>query len=233
MKQKINLFLSLPQKPVTRCTLRCILLTSLVFFILLISFYGYQSMKTTDIKNEIKQVQLKQKNLDERIVKLKKLYSKHATAEDINKEISQLTLDIKGKKQLIEALSKEAMFNTAGYSQHLTTFAKLIPNDVWLTNINITKSGELITLNGFTYDIHKVLDFMHHLEKTPTFKNKAFKLASLSKYSKKQAVKAKKSTKKTKKTSSSQSIVIPTSAMTKNGKPLLAFTLQTQKGISP
>jgi len=66
-----------------------------------------------------------------------------------------------------------------GFSNYLSGLANAMPAGVWLTHIDMTKSGEKIELTGSSLQASTIQVFVQQLGKQPEFSGKKFKIIEL------------------------------------------------------
>ena len=81
----------------------------------------------------------------------------------------RLKQELSVKSEIAAILSHQTLF-----SNYLTAFSNAVAQGVWLTEINITKSGKNITLNGLSVKANLVNVFLERLKKQPLFSNLEF-----------------------------------------------------------
>lgn len=171
MKQQINLNRYLPKTVVNLLPLKTILvywgllcLILVVPSIYVMLYYNHQASRLNEIKQQ------KQK-LAQDFVVLKNKYD-HLLGEEKQAQSPDMS-------QFRQKLQQLRQNSSLLYSHYLVALGKYTPQNVWLTNIEISKGGNFVKLRGKALSYHDVTVFTQNLNKSQAFKNKNFETLNI------------------------------------------------------
>lgn len=87
-------------------------------------------------------------------------------AESQRKEISELRAKISANRDLIAQLDKGELGTRSGHSKALEAVALAGQKGLWLTALDITKSGQSLAVSGRAYDSDAVVRYSRRLNET-------------------------------------------------------------------
>lgn len=176
MKQRINLYLTVPKHLVIQLPSRLMFIISCFFFGLLLVFFGYSYLQNRSLIRMTRELERGKQVATKRIVQLSKKYAEDPEMVMLTKRVSFLTREEKIKSHVLKVLKEPASF---GFSQYFEALSQQIIPDVWLIRIDILRGGKSIVLTGRAYKLEMITKFMQGLEKAPVFADRQFKLAKV------------------------------------------------------
>lgn len=173
MKQQINLYKYLKQTPTYFLTFNVILIIYAVFAFFLFIDTGFDIHNKKLLDAEVQELTLaldKEKQILEHI----KLQYPSVNLEDLEGSMQRLKQELNTKSEIAAILAHQTLF-----SSYLTAFSNAVVKGVWLTDVNITKSGKNITLNGQSVKANFVDLYLERLKKQPLFSNMEFTIQEI------------------------------------------------------
>ena len=173
MQQQINLYRHLKQAPTFFLTLNVVLIIYAVFTFFLFIDTAFDIYKKNELETTAQMLSItmdKEKKLLDQV----KLQYPAVNLSDLEGSMQRLKQDLNAKAEIAAILSHQTLF-----SNYLTALSNSVVQGVWLTEINITKSGQNITLTGLAVKATLVHAFSERLRKQSLFANMKFSLQEI------------------------------------------------------
>lgn len=168
MNQQINFLTSFPQKPIIlethQITLACIIVT-LVMILISLSMVGKQIYYDAQISYATHQEEQAALNLQ----KTEHDYPLLSQSVPLHELVIRLEKTLYEKSRYYQILSHANMIH--GFSENLGALSTIVPNGLWLTDINIDRTTGQSSIDGYLIKPTSISVFLEQLLKTKPFSN--------------------------------------------------------------
>ena len=166
LKQTVNLYRAFkaPKPAENFLTWKRYRMLIIAFFAWFILLAVISLVKILSLDHEKSALLTQISQLQKEFLKIKATYPQVFFNEDASKVIEKLQLDVDTKAKILREISHNLPF-----SQILIGLAQEIVPNVWLTQIEITKSGKQIALKGNSIDTDNLQKFINNLLKNKLF----------------------------------------------------------------
>lgn len=173
LTQQINLYKFLPRAPKFVLKRSTIWLSYAAFFILLMLDYSH--LAWTHHKNKATLAKINNE-LTQKKNELANLMLKYPifNEKDLASSVLQMKEQFSTRLKILSLLMPGAKF-----SSYLIAFAKVIPKEVWLTEILISNIEQKMTLSGYAIRALPIQNYLDLLAKEPAFSGVIFGLQEL------------------------------------------------------
>lgn len=179
IKQQVNLFLELPQKPKQSPIVNYLKPVSLLYIFILLGLYSYQTWQRYSETSLVAELEQQQQVFQNQIGEVTARYSDILNEEELTSslgaELGLLEDEVQAKAQLIERLRQTRIQAGRGFSIYFRGFSEQMLDNIWLSHINITESGLTIAFNGTATNAASVPELIDNLGQNPAFEDKEFK----------------------------------------------------------
>ncbi|MDA9271820.1 PilN domain-containing protein [bacterium] len=173
MKQQIDFFKSEPKKPIelpakwiTLAVIGSLVLCMLISLYMAVSTIKNNEVVKRELANSISATTLFQHAV--------KTYPLLAGEQSLDDQITALKQDLQTKKNDYEILTHTAL--RYGFSNYLQALATLVPEGLWLTDINLNQATNNATLGGYMMNPVSLPKLLQGLQYTQTFEKFKFHL---------------------------------------------------------
>lgn len=145
LRQEINLFrhFETPQTSADLLTWKRYWMSNLAVLVLLIIIMIFSYFENIFAARKERNLKAELASYQSEFQKLKGTLPQLFFNKDVNEAVKSMQDELSAQQQIIDILAKNNPF-----SEILTSLSRSIVKDVWLTNINIQKNGNEITLIG-------------------------------------------------------------------------------------
>ncbi len=166
LRQEINLYrqFTAPVTDATYFTWKRYWLLNIIFAIIMVVVFIASMMQTIYLRHEADTLQVKIAHFKEDFTKLKSSFPQLFFSENIGDSVSSLKRQMDAQQKIISILSKHSPFS--GVLQGLS---RSIIRNVWLNSITISKSGEMIVLDGHSIGMSNINDYINALNNDKSF----------------------------------------------------------------
>ncbi len=126
------------------------------------------------LRTALTDAQTQERRLQNNFLELKNHYPQLFFTKDVNESVNALQKELSSQASIIESIT-----NHTAFSQYLSGLSLTIVPNVWLTQIDIDKSGQLITLKGKSLSMDALHDFLKNLLADKTFAQLALNLNNI------------------------------------------------------
>ena len=147
MKQQVNLYQNLAQKPRFVLEAKRIFLIYLAVIVLLFLISLYAQWQYSHYKKEVAQLRQSISDTEKAIAKVGE-NPRIAKQKLLAQKVSSLSKTIQEKQSLIKTLQHSKASNTLDFSGYFTALARHTVPGIWLTKISVQHAGKLIILQG-------------------------------------------------------------------------------------
>lgn len=148
MNQQINLFHPIFRKEAKKFSAATSVQAAAIIIVGAALIYAVEYWQIGKLRAEQVSVQKEEVAAQRRLDQIAQTLSTGGAKTDIETKIAGLEAEIESRTRIGALLSQEALGNSAGYSQYLTSFARQHVDGVWLTGIHITGKGDDVVLKG-------------------------------------------------------------------------------------
>lgn len=166
LRQEINLYRAFekPKPAANFLTWKRFGQYHVVIFVLLCIIYLYSSWQVHYLSSQKTALQQEADELQTKFFNIKKQFPALFFTQDINQSVTLLKQELEAQKKLLQSLVTPVPF-----SQDLIGLASVIVPDVWLTQINVTSSGNEILIKGKSLNMSSIQTFYGNLLREKTF----------------------------------------------------------------
>jgi hypothetical protein len=176
MRQQINLFPSLPKRPIYDLSAIKIAKISGVFILLLLFVSVYQSIRNALSNHELRQLQASQEDASKTLSELATKYPVASKEADLRRETQAITQQLTEKKQVLQTLIvPEQQAKQNSFSNYLVGLASAANPYISLKTILLGEHGAQASLFGTAMTADEVVRFTERLQKQSSFAGKHFK----------------------------------------------------------
>lgn len=179
MKQSINLVNALPIKEKRKMPAVLMFKVWSLLAVILLLWWGFGIWQTTQLDNKSEQLYQKEKQLADEIVELSNKFAKQLNV-DKEAQTKELVQHIENKQKLVAVLDMKESINVKGFSSIMIGLAKVAPENLWLTYIDLKSGGREVTFRGHALETNLVFDMLSKMENMKAFSGIPLKLVSLS-----------------------------------------------------
>lgn len=175
-QQKINLLLAFqdPEPPVSILGWHKMMLCNVAIIIILvmISIYDYVSVQYLEHKKQA--LLLEVSSLKSSFESTKSKYPQEFFSQDVSQSVEKITEEMHLREKLLNKIANHGVF-----SDDLEALTRIITPQVWLTEINILKSGDELQLKGKSHTTEDMQKFLIRLTSDKLFSNYALSVKSI------------------------------------------------------
>lgn len=131
-------------------------------------------LETNKISNQSALLKNNYKNLESEWVKTKKNLAGKKTDKKLTAEITELKTILAHRSELIQLATNNRFEQGKGYSDHLIALARQHTHNIWLTNINISKNGTDLSIEGKVNHAATLANYLKRLDNEPVFSGMQF-----------------------------------------------------------
>jgi len=143
--------------------------TAFLFLIFL-----YSLISNYFLRSEVLNAQTQERRLQNKFAELKNHYPQLFFSKDVHESVNALQKELSAQENIIESIT-----NHAPFSQYLIGLSRSITPNVWLTQIEIEKNGQLITLKGKSMGMDALHGFLNNLLKDKAFTGLMLNLSNI------------------------------------------------------
>ncbi len=175
MSQQINLFNPLFRKRGFSFTSSAALLYGLIIATAAGSAAAlYQHVRVRQAAATAQAVEQHHKAMTARFDKIKADLSQHKPNAQLEAQIAELDMQLKGRQEIIETLNSGVVGNSSGFSEYMRAFSHLNVKGLWLTGFEIARGGNDLAIQGRTLSADLVGTYLNQLNREIPFQNRPF-----------------------------------------------------------
>jgi Tfp pilus assembly protein PilN len=175
MKQSINLYYLLPQYLIVRLpAMRMMQLCGLIL-VMLMGIWGYDYWSLQSLHGDLRKAKTHQTTLIQQVAELKQKYMNDPEIVHLSQQVLVLQHEQQIKEYILNTLQQRA---SQGFSVYLDALAEQIVPNVWLTQIEMNKTGEIIIM-GRAFTLELITQFIENLKNDARFAKKEFDLSKV------------------------------------------------------
>lgn len=173
MQQQINLYRYLKLPPKYFLTLENILILYGLYIVLLFINTTFELSKKNQLSEQANSVNIELRDQTDYLNKVKAQYPS-VNLSDLQGTMRRLKEELSSKGDIAAMLSKQTSF-----TNYFTALSAATIYGVWLTEIEITRSGLSVTLKGMTIKSILLQKYIDQLHKQPIFSKADIKLQEI------------------------------------------------------
>ena len=175
MSQQINLFNPIFRPQTFSPTSAATLAAGVGILVVLAVLVGvYQDYRTREVAS---QAQAVRQQLDQATATRDKLAAQAAaqkTSAGLEAELIQLEARLKGRQDIVEALSSGVLGSTSGFAPYMRAFSRQTVNGLWLTGFDIASAGPALAIQGRTLSADLLPNYLKRLNEEEALQGRQF-----------------------------------------------------------
>ena len=147
MSQQVNLYQPIFRKEKRKFSATTMLQATALTVFGIGLMYGYTYWQVRQLRVEAAQTDKRLVNLTKRMDETARQFGEHLQSKDLQVQVQKLQEQV-AEKQRLQQILQSAQFNTQGFSDYFTAFARQHIPGVWITGLDITGAADRLTLSG-------------------------------------------------------------------------------------
>jgi Tfp pilus assembly protein PilN len=179
VKQDVNLLQPMFRKQRAVFSARITLAIGVLVIGLLMLIYGLASWRSAVLDSEKTRLEAQRDALTQRLNGAAAQLQGHGKSQKLEGELAALKLERDRKRQQLDALSRRELGSTGGFSSYFVGLARQRVGGLWLTRVELSASGQQMTLQGVTLSEELIPRYLRQLGGEDVFTGTQFEQAVL------------------------------------------------------
>jgi Tfp pilus assembly protein PilN len=179
MKQDVNLLQPMFRKQRAVFSARITVAICVLVALVLLLIYGLAAWRGASLESERVRLEAQRDAVTQRLNSVASRFQGHGKSQKLDAELAAVKLERDRKRQQLDALSRKELGSTGGFSGYFVGLARQRVGGLWLTRVELSASGQQITLQGVTLSEELIPRYLRQLGREDVFAGTEFGQAVL------------------------------------------------------